>query len=387
MTRIAIDVPSTYTVAAALRRAEGHLDDIGGDLRRQWSRLDGRWEGRNKHRVESQVNSAVAGVQALSRELYEIGLKLEHITRRFETADQTSGLELIVVAWHSLTNAYLIETNSEQDAPHARVYIMNGINSQAGYYVDEYGRIVPFPNAKSEELAKLLKDNGTGFEATATPAIYNTNWQGAVPFLTPVAALLTGIPGEVLKPLLNIEASVANTLIGVTQVAGEYLLGENGYYTNQTYDWIADDLKNNPLLPGQKIVLVGHSGGGAPASNLAGMIEKRLGYDVAGVVTLGSPVANTDNARQYAESVVNIRDSQDLFGTPIIRSNESRQNPLLGGFLADLANRDQIPNVTYRETGHMQWWERLRIWKTPDAHGSYFTSVEVGDLMREQFLN
>ncbi|XSG76966.1 pentapeptide repeat-containing protein [Herpetosiphon llansteffanensis] len=162
---------------------------------------------------------------------------------------------------------------------------------------------------------------------------------------------------------LHNSAGIANTMVGATEVALEYRNGENSRYTQEVYDFIMKDQKN--LAPGQKVILIAHSGGAAPATNLSQMLERNR-IDVQGVVPLGSPIANTDLASQYAK-VTDITDKGDLLGQRWVRSEESREtiiptairslaNPrsLLQNFTLfegnDLINRDSNANIVNRWT-------------------------------------
>lgn len=99
MTRIAIDLPSGYTVAASLRRASATAGDIRAALGSQWSRLDSRWDGSNKERVQNRVNDALREVGRLSDHFYSLGTRLDAIMHNFENADEIAGVELRPVGW------------------------------------------------------------------------------------------------------------------------------------------------------------------------------------------------------------------------------------------------------------------------------------------------
>ena len=99
-------------------------------------------------------------------------------------------------------------------------------------------------------------------------------------------------------------------------------LARHGIETQRTFAFIKNDITSgrNPLLPGQSIVLVAHSGGGAVVTDLAGMIERDLNVDVRGVVTEGSPLASYAEASRYAEYIVEVQHEKDWvhhIGTPV----------------------------------------------------------------------
>ncbi|NUM45018.1 MAG: WXG100 family type VII secretion target [Anaerolineales bacterium] len=244
-----------------------------------------------------------------------------------------------------------------------RIYIVNGINARVYAQTDHPYAV----DDNSYELEKFLEGKGFGKDnVTATEIVYEapfrtnysgTDWGG---FLSPVD-YMTGWAAQGINTLND----VANKGFGVIEVAGEYVLGQDGYYTNETFKFIEQDLAKHPLLPGQDIVLMGHSGGGAIVSNVAGMVETRLGTDVAGVLALGSPVANFDAARPYAEDLISISHETDLVGQPYVRSNPIWT--LLQ--LDDLINYEEI----YTDT------------VTNDSHGSYMTEEMVVQVLRERF--
>lgn len=243
-----------------------------------------------------------------------------------------------------------------------RIYIVNGINARVYAQTDHPYAV----DDNSYELEKFLEGKGFGKDnVTATEIVYEarfrtnysgTDWGG---FLSPVD-YMTGWAAQGINTLND----VANKGFGVIQVVGEYVLGQDGYYTNETFKFIEQDLAKHPLLPGQEILLMGHSGGGAIESNLAGMIETRLDTTVAGVLALGSPVANFDEASQYTQ-VLSISHEADIVGQPYIRSN-----PIRTLFqLDDLITYEEI----YTDT------------VTNDSHGSYLTEEMVVQVLRAWF--
>ncbi|HEY1011330.1 MAG TPA: hypothetical protein VGE07_01415, partial [Herpetosiphonaceae bacterium] len=284
--------------------------------------------------------------------------------------------------------------------PPPRIYVVNGINSTGAD-----GQIPQDSGGFAQFLAQHGYDPN---QVTGVPAIYNTNINTHLQgtnlqgtnfggILSPIdwltgggAKIVNGVTGAGAS-IINGGSGLANTMIGVGEVVAEYTAGENGRYTQETYNFIQQDLQRNPLMPGQSVMLIGHSGGGAIVTNLTPMLENRLGVDVSGVVTMGSPVANGDAAMRYAP-YTNITDRFD-FGQPLIRSEEGRAflapgtvagitNPSWlpaiapGILLADQAARD--PGVRYETTnsGH----------RNPlDAHGSYWSSNEVINILRNNY--
>lgn len=209
--------------------------------------------------------------------------------------------------------------------PPPRVYIVNGINSPAGL------------NPNSVALRELLARNGfdprnilitpsvfmkprggTNLTGTALTGTHLGGWLSPVDWLTGKAAAgintVTGTGADIANATTRslVENIATSTVVGGAQVVGEYVLGSYGPQTRETYAYIQNDLRNNPLLPGQSVVLVGHSGGGAIVTNMAGMIERNLGYNVSGVVTAGSPLADYSAAAPYAEHMIEMSHPKDL---------------------------------------------------------------------------
>jgi len=225
-----------------------------------------------------------------------------------------------------------------------RIYIINGINSD-GNVPGGYG------DDQSVATERLLERYGYDpDQVKSTSAIY----------LKPQGPKLI---------VNNITNWAANEGLGIGQgigeVVGEYLLGERGRYTQQVYNEIAADLRDNPLLPGQTVILIGHSGGGAVAANVTGMLERNLGTNVSGVITMGAPIANFDEARR-AEKIVDVRHVNDIW---------VKLGPLLfprapfrsGGGRPDGSNGNTFMLPLYTQTA--------------DPHGSYMQDPAVSHEM------
>ena len=72
--------------------------------------------------------------------------------------------------------------------------------------------------------------------------------------------------------------------VGMLEVINEML--NINEYTNSTVDWIENDLAENPLAEGEQLNLIGYSGGGQVALNVA----EKLSYKVDNVILIGAPV-------------------------------------------------------------------------------------------------
>ena len=316
------------------------------------------------------------------------------------------------------------------DSVPPRIYIANGINSQAP---DDK------PDTSSTELKQTLVDGGYSDPSQIVPlnAVYNshvgspnlqgTNLQGTNLQGTNYGGVLSPLDwmtkagAGFINTSTNIAADGINTVTGTgaglvngavepynivadsKEVYDEYMQGEHGLYTEKTISNIQRDLEMHPLAPGQKVIVIGYSGGGALSSNATPILEE-MGpvrrsdgsyetIDVEGTVLMGSPVANVDEASRYSK-VLDIRDAGDLIGTPIIRSEESRRmipsgailggiakHPLIGAFgglATGEALRDHNPNIVSEETHSGR--------SGVDAHmNAYQKSPEVVALLKKYY--
>ncbi len=409
---------NTEEVRQAGRRLWGEareLDMLCHRLQREMYSLDTwSWDGRSRWRTEPLLEQVRPRGVYLVNELERLARLLQRVADRFEDEDRTAARNLEGMDWvefgvsGALAGAAWAAGGGwpvEGEVP-PRIYVVNGINAIPGADgLDD--------NARNME--KLLEQYGYDpDQVTALPCVYEkqighvnlqTNLQGTQSggWLSPVdwftgagAGVVNWASGGV-NQIANKGIDVANTVIGSGQVAQEYVLGDQGHYTQQTFDAINRDLAQNPLVPGQKIILIGHSGGGAIVSNLAGMVETRLGREVEGVVTLGVPVSNFDQASRYADQVVDIRHKDDNVGRAYLRSEEGRVgvpvalaqvatgNPLLstvGGLWAgDQLARDRSSNISYHTVDGA----------SQNAHNSYMNlenpevNAQVMEVLQERF--
>jgi pimeloyl-ACP methyl ester carboxylesterase len=186
----------------------------------------------------------------------------------------------------------------------------------------------------------------------------------------------------IAEPLLE----NANKAIGVVETIREYVTG-GSTYTDKAYAQITRDLLRNPLVPGETVVLVAHSGGGAIVSNLAPRLETNDGVNVSTVVTLGSPIVNRDAVTRVA-NIIEVRDIQDYVGFPVIRSEESR-NSLVPGILQIPTNPFAVPSFFIAEYINRNQTPRESSFVTESRHdsphSSYWTSNTVFDIIKPAF--
>ncbi len=261
--------------------------------------------------------------------------------------------------------------------PSPRVYFINGINAT------EHGA----PEPEMIDLKHMFATNTFIPEHNLVPlnAIYNQDSAQILnnPFATGLQGWqkdlgLFGYPvgyvAHVFSPLIS---SPVTTAVGVNQVLQEQSSG-GAMYTKQMYAEIQANIVHDPLLPGQKVIIVAHSGGGAVASNLVPLLEKD-GIDVAGTVTLGSPAVDDTRVTPFGHAL-HIVDRKDALGQPWLHRNRlssvspnpfiPRPYPLIPGFAEEYIDVD--PNIDY-ETTHST------------GHSSYMTNPEVVDYTAEHF--
>jgi len=256
-----------------------------------------------------------------------------------------------------------------------RIYIINGINSDGnvpGGYGDDQSvaterlleRYGYDPDQVKSTSAIYLKPQGTQLTGTAFTGTRFGGWASGIDWLTAKgAALVNDITNWRAQTINNAWGSIR----GVGEVVDEYLRGEQGRYTQQVYNEIAADLRDNPLLPGQTVILIGHSGGGAVAANVTGMLERNLGVDVSGVITMGAPIANFDEAQRYAEKIVDVRHRDDMLVQSVGPLPIRGAPPGSGGGRPDGSNGNTFILPLYTQT--------------KDPHGSYMQDPAVSHEM------
>lgn len=286
-----------------------------------------------------------------------------------------------------------------QGAPPPRVYIVNGINSLGNIVARDLNGNPIFADDDSAALEVLLEKHGFDpNHVVSTPAIYlmpsGTNLSGTmltgthlggmlspVDWLTGKAAAgintVTGAGADMINSASKflLHNAITGAAVGSAETADEYLSGRYGTETQRTFAFIKNDIApgRNPLLPGQSIVLMGHSGGGAVVTNLAGMIERDLNVDVRGVVTLGSPLANYAEASRYAEYTVEVEHGKDWvhhIGTPVGMLEKAFMAPDAG-----------MVNVTTSSPVDGAWYKQILA-----AHSSYITNDPTAEALRRIFV-
>ncbi len=311
---------------------------------------DGDWVGAAANTFYTEMNAEVLpAMKRLIEAMEQATVVTCEISAIIQTAEAEAAAPFKNGSGEGLVVGERMPDNKiSSSPPPPRIYIINGINSQGNVpgAFDLNGNMIRGDD-DSVAVERLLEKYGYDpDQVTSTSAI----------FIAPKGTNLTGTAltgthfGGLLSPidwLMGAAASTVNTvtdagadfinqasgaavgsIYGSVEVLAEYISGEHGKYTERIYNEIAADLRDNPLAPGQTVMLMGHSGGGAVTANLAGMLERNLGVDVSGMVTMGSPVSNYDEAGHYVELIADVSHAQDRIGAPtgtgVIRSEESR---------------------------------------------------------------
>ncbi len=332
---------------------------------------DGGWVGKGSDAFFAEMSQVVLpAVQRLRAALAEA----DNVTQRIVIIMQTAEEE---------ASSPFKQPGQGTAVPPPRIYIINGINSNGNITID--GQVI-IGDDDSVAFERLLEAHGYDpSQVLSTPAIYmspQTNLSGTDLHGTNLGGWfspvdwITGAGSWAINGITDLGAEGINTVTGSGlyqtiynsgEVFVEYVSGDEGNYTQQMEQFIRNDLEQNPLLPGQTVWLVGHSGGGAPAANLAGVLENNAGVDVSTVMTLGSPLSNYDEASQYAENIIQVRHEDDYIGYPYLR----------GGF--PLHVPDYVNSITLTQP----------VDDMLAAHGSYMhdpaNSQALLDRLNQQF--
>ncbi len=403
-----------------LRNLRQHLDQLKG----------GGWQGQAATRFFGEMDGSILpSVSRLVKALEQAGRVTGQITARMRQCEADAAAVLVDrtelnvpngagpaapgpsseaggdTGGSSTVEASPLPGDAPAGVPPHRIYVVNGINNQGqglpeirqylinrGYPADQVQLTAPVYDTYLQGLAGDLR----------RPRLQGTN-TGFAPldWLTDLAARganrLIDREAERLERFRRGVLVGANTVLGSGQVAIEYITG-GSTQTQRVYASIQEDLANNPLAPGQKVLIIAHSGGGAIASNLAPRLE-RDGVDVAGITTIGSPIFNADVAGQYGR-VVDVVDRNDPvvnYG-PLdwrIRSNESRAG--LARALAQLASGNWgralatagatiSGDRAFRDgTNYQAYGVDTRANGGTGGHSSYHTSNELAKILNDQF--
>lgn len=236
-------------------------------------------------------------------------------------------------SWWPWKPAPIPNVVSSAETPPPRIYLINGIRSST-----EDGK----PDERMQEFEHLIENYGySRDDVTTLNAVYNgdygthwegSNWKGTDWSGTGQDGLwgaVTGAGAWIVNKTTGTLAdgtnwttdkitgatnwttdNMFNTLVGAVEVGQEYSLEDGGQYTQEAYRNIMDDINEHPLDPGQEVILIGHSGGGAIVANLPDMLERR-GIEVEGVVTMGSPLAKIFKANNDSRHVVELQADGD----------------------------------------------------------------------------
>jgi WXG100 family type VII secretion target len=278
---------------------------------------------------------------------------------------------------------------SPLNVPVPRIYVINGINND--------GRGQP-------DIARYLNDRGyPGGEVKLITGVFDTYLQKYVATArAKTNAFLDRFGLDWMKQASNVAfdltdhaVGLTNTMVGVVEVAREYVTGGNSLH-DVTMRQIDADLRANPLAPGQQVIFMSHSGGGILATNAAPALEGVMvtrtdgsveAIDVKAVVTLGSPVINYDRASVVAPVYSYENAGDHVVNHVTLRSDEARWllvpsirllhrmptlAPILvpGMFMFDRVARNPGGSDTIQidagnnggETGHGGYWTSNEVW-------------------------
>lgn len=295
--RIRVDYSALDGCASRFRREADAVRGASAALREALAALeDGDWRGEAASRFFAEARGAwLPSLDRLVCALDAAGAGAAAISGRFREAERAAAA------------VFEVAPPAAAVAPLPRVYVINGINNT--------GRgALPLAAALAAE----------GYD----PALIRP-----VPgvFASTLAQPSDGAPPGIAHEAARVAAGAANTVAGAAAVLVEFTSGGAGE-TRRLVDWVRGDLAVSPLLPGQRIAFVAHSGGAALAANAAVALEGapflRDGgliqpLDVSDVITLGAPVLDYDAARRVA-AVTQLRAEGDPAG-PWLRADETRR--------------------------------------------------------------
>lgn len=407
-------IQADYECLEELARRFGEQAEAQSELHRRMAQAaaalqNGGWIGEGSAAFTQEMQGEIfPTMQRLTESLEQaksVTLQVSEVVRQAEEeAARLFGGEGEVITKRNGDGVASYSPN--ESIPPPRIYIINGINSEGNVR----GRI---GDDQSVALEDLLESHGYDpNEVKSTSAIYKkpkgtslsgtdlrgTNFGGIFkPLDWFTGGIASGVNSLTEKGANAINAftnavasnSIFSSAYGAYEVYTEYKNGEQGKYTQQIYNEISADLRDNPLAPNQTVIIMGHSGGGQVSSNVVGMLERNLDVDVSGLVTMGSPVANYDEAGRYA-TIVDVMHKNDRIGaplnTPIIRSDEARIfSPIvLNSFIKNplsVLNINPIQNpisqfavleAISRHVGDQPNVQQVTLTgRTSDAHGSY----------------
>jgi WXG100 family type VII secretion target len=374
-TILQLDYDELAQISKMMRQESEIFENLYQTIRGRMESLRHAWRGEAASRFFAEMDSLVLpSTLRVSRAWDESERALNHIMQIIYQADQET-----VAYFKGLGDL----AGSEKRK--TRIYLINGINYAPQTHA-EMQNLVDKLKARYGENVEVVIVGGDKQENHP----FNTNLQQYARFF------FTNF-GGFFKPLdeftskaANMGLGLLNTVVGAGQVINEYVSG-GSTESQKVFEWIQDDLNRNGLIGNSNVdvVLLPHSGGGAIAANIVDDIENRLGVNVSGMVTMGSPFSNYDAASKYAETIIDIRHESDGFGNLMhlgtFRSDEMRifpgvfrKQPELISFLPSLPAVDNLfinlgMNVTNITTNdqNIPWWNFFA------GHGSYFDSDQV----------
>lgn len=344
------------------REAEALLSLKNGFRQKGEALVNCGWKGLAASAFEGELHQlAIPALDRLISALRESQERIQEISRIFSGAEEEAA-GIFGKDESGGTNKAGGENPSK--TPQYKIYLINGINWNGD-------------DSTLQELKRNLEAQyGEG------------NVDVVIPDYHPYAYKPDGIMGGI--------GTAINIGRGVFAVASEMEQGGNGLETGKVYDWIKADMQKS-FQPGQEVILIGHSGGGALVANLSEKINHD-GYTVAGVATLGAPLSNFDLAASHSDKVVEITRSGDMIGSSYFRSSEIK-NALVPGLISTLPlffHGGALPIISeasaflgldqvFRDNYNVeQVTMNADNYNNFDAHFHYFSS-DTAKIIREKF--
>ena len=274
----------------------------------------------------AQIRQAL---QSVDQAIYSVDLAVFEGNRAASVRSRYNGLRNRILNWPALLEQFSADLENAanlfekadknglgQDTPKkkTRIYLINGINFTMR---DTDGKNGPDGLEGPNDLLKnLKKEYGDDVDVVIVGAhpystdfaqfqVKGTNygdWRSPIDWIT-------GSIAQDANEKISKIAPIINTAWGYGQVVNEYITGGSDQ-SQIVYDWIKKDLQNNGLA-GENVMLIGVSGGGLIASNIADRIEDNLNVNVSGVFSMGSPYINRASS---AELQLDIRNQDDVIG-------------------------------------------------------------------------
>ncbi len=99
MPLISISLDHARQSVSILKSSSNLLSELQVQSDNQWKKLDANWQGHSKSFVESEIHNLYSRSSHLIQNAQGIGIKLEAIANRFESADASTGEPVLAGGW------------------------------------------------------------------------------------------------------------------------------------------------------------------------------------------------------------------------------------------------------------------------------------------------